>query len=757
MTLAEPRRPRLSVMYERLLEAYDEAKHKRGAKGSSNGGQFVSSGGDGSSMGEHSGARAGEVGSTSGSSGGGVGAGSGASAGGGGTKVTLPNGMVIYAPRPKKAAGGAGKKAPVQTGPVTKAVTLGLNDSGDQVAALQTLLGVFGYQVNDQPGTYGEHTRNIVNELQRRLGETPTGKASVSLQHRLADLAKLMTAQMTEAAEAHTGAMVALLPSREDAARLAELGDEAADQLHLTLLYLGDAADIEPAARQAIVERLRGLVEDAMAPDYDMPVAADGMAVSVFNPPGVTQADGKDRDTCIVLGVSGGDLAVIHGMVADAVHETGIKVPDQHEPWVPHVTLAYTDDLSRVEDLAAAAGPIAFDRLRIAFAGDNTDIPLTGKVVESVRTARSAVALVRLAREAFDPSQLRGKDVGMKGSVAGRWVKGLIHGLGGPAPADGPGPDSRYEHHTIRTPGAGAVTMRMPRRRPRADDRVVDDDTVGTRPRIGHVLAANGDDLRVRWDDTGHVETRKVSTVQVAGVPHGDPARTFVATPEPKPRMGIGSAAPRTPEQKAADSVAAGHMDPHTAADLLRIGRGQGPPVGRGMREPAVAKVARTKAGPDVGGAAAAIRGGGSEGEIVQALDADASLTPAQLRKVAGELGIEVPANLRRKQALQSHIASIAAGRFGAGDGKLATRMPTPAASRVFDADSVAERAVSVDTANPGEIEAVLADVTSLANLRKVATAVNLPVPRDRKFTAAELRRYIAEQIAKDRTRWSLQ
>jgi hypothetical protein len=45
-------------------------------------------------------------------------------------------------------------------------------------------------------------------------------------------------------------------------------------------------------------------------------------------------------------------------------------------PHVPHVTLQYTDDLNRVKALADRVGPVTFDRLRLAFGGEVTDIPI---------------------------------------------------------------------------------------------------------------------------------------------------------------------------------------------------------------------------------------------------------------------------------------------------------------------------------------------------------------------------------------------
>lgn len=170
------------------------------------------------------------------------------------------------------------------------------------------------------------------------------------------------------AVQVHTGAMVALVPSEADSARLAVEGGEDPDQLHVTLAYLGDAADIPDEARQRIVEAMRRVADG-------LPVGeADGFAVSVFNP-----GDATDRDTCVVLGLSGDGLEDIHGAVEEALTnlqtDGGFTLPEQHTPWIPHLTLTYTDDLSVVEQVADRVGPVAFDRVRVAFAGENVDIP----------------------------------------------------------------------------------------------------------------------------------------------------------------------------------------------------------------------------------------------------------------------------------------------------------------------------------------------------------------------------------------------
>jgi 2'-5' RNA ligase len=171
--------------------------------------------------------------------------------------------------------------------------------------------------------------------------------------------------ELTASAQVHTGAMVALVPSAADATRLAVDGGEPVDQLHLTLMYLGEAGDYSVIARESIVERVE-------SHPYTAPLIADAFAINAFNP-----GTASDRDPCIVMGVSGNDLARVHEWVNQALgYEREAKAPPQHEPWIPHVTLAYTDDLSRVAEFVDRVGPIVFDHVLVTFADDRYYIPL---------------------------------------------------------------------------------------------------------------------------------------------------------------------------------------------------------------------------------------------------------------------------------------------------------------------------------------------------------------------------------------------
>ncbi|MFF3441779.1 phage minor head protein [Streptosporangium sp. NPDC002721] len=171
----------------------------------------------------------------------------------------------------------------------------------------------------------------------------------------------------------YTGGMIALVPSQADLDRLAVDGGELREDLHLTLLFLGDVNGISPKQRAEIIDQMRGMVAQlGDEQQIDLPIRGDAFAISAFNP------SPSDQDTCIVVGVGGADLASVQRAVAYTVGDV-FTYPDQHAPWVPYVTLTYTDDLAQVAD---RTGPIIFDRLRVAFADDVVDIPLGESTAE---------------------------------------------------------------------------------------------------------------------------------------------------------------------------------------------------------------------------------------------------------------------------------------------------------------------------------------------------------------------------------------
>jgi 2'-5' RNA ligase len=178
-------------------------------------------------------------------------------------------------------------------------------------------------------------------------------------------------------ATVQTGAMVALVPSVEDAARFAREGGEPPEELHVTLAFLGEAIDWPEENRERVIAAMNfysGRGE----------ITAEAFSVNVFNP-----GTSNDRTPCLVMGISGDDVMDVHtGVSMDFASGLGQDLPPQHSPFVPHMTLRYMPDMDNMGMSAYAAeamglvGPVVFDRLRVAFADEVTDIPLDTSVYE---------------------------------------------------------------------------------------------------------------------------------------------------------------------------------------------------------------------------------------------------------------------------------------------------------------------------------------------------------------------------------------
>jgi 2'-5' RNA ligase len=196
-----------------------------------------------------------------------------------------------------------------------------------------------------------------------------------------------VTDDLTAADAVHTGAMIALIPTAEDAQRLTLDGDgaEPTDELHLTLWFLGDAAPWTEDQRNELIGLIR-----ARAGTLG-PVHAYAFGVNHWNPasedPAWVWAIGDDSD-------ASDDAATLHEarnvLAVDALESTHERpdTPFQHSPWVAHATGVYTPETWPLEAMTERLGPITFDRVRIAFGGEHTDIPLS----EGARTAAATAA-----------------------------------------------------------------------------------------------------------------------------------------------------------------------------------------------------------------------------------------------------------------------------------------------------------------------------------------------------------------------------
>jgi len=193
----------------------------------------------------------------------------------------------------------------------------------------------------------------------------------------------------TRGGEHLSGAMIALMPTEKDATRLRLSGGESADQLHLTLFFLGEGSDWSSEDRQSLTDDLLSALESN-------PV--DIIKARAF---GVSHWNGDLDNPCWVLSV--GDvkeedyslsLDEVRGVIKKSL---SAELPIQYTPWAPHICIAYTDDVSLTKELQKKLGEVSFDRIRVAFAGEYTDIVLGGSLTAAAPPLRRNLSAYELS------------------------------------------------------------------------------------------------------------------------------------------------------------------------------------------------------------------------------------------------------------------------------------------------------------------------------------------------------------------------
>jgi 2'-5' RNA ligase len=168
----------------------------------------------------------------------------------------------------------------------------------------------------------------------------------------------------------HTGAMIALIPAVHDAGYMSVPDGEPVEELHVTLAYLGEADAWDPDVRAALLEAMSQVASGAT------PVSARAFGVAHWNPDSDSPAwvyslsDDGEANSQTLTDVHSGVMRQLYDFA-----QARDLVPVQHSPWVAHMTGIY-DSNDRREEMSAKLGPVTFDRLRVAFAGDHVDFPL---------------------------------------------------------------------------------------------------------------------------------------------------------------------------------------------------------------------------------------------------------------------------------------------------------------------------------------------------------------------------------------------
>jgi 2'-5' RNA ligase len=190
------------------------------------------------------------------------------------------------------------------------------------------------------------------------------------------------SAQMQAGPDTGELAMVALYPRSEEAQDLAMEGGLEADDLHVTLVFLGDANALEEQDVHEAVSTA-ALVND--------PLAGTVGGVGFF-------AENEDGVPVILLPDVQGMTRLREDVVSELrVH--GVESPSEHG-FLPHVTLTYAEE-PETPDIAYFGTPLHFDSVSVVVGGRRTDYPLE-----------------RFAEEA---SAMETKDETMQMSFTGPW------------------------------------------------------------------------------------------------------------------------------------------------------------------------------------------------------------------------------------------------------------------------------------------------------------------------------------------------
>lgn len=221
-------------------------------------------------------------------------------------------------------------------------------------------------------------------------------------------LSALPVRELTAASEAekhHDGVMVALVP--EDPDSLAVEGDGAlpAEDLHITLCYLGKVQDLSNFDKSKILSDTRRVCDEI---GHAFSTSADGVVVMGSNDEGVPAT---------ALLVQSDDIVKLYEALAEA-----LNYKPSYPSFIPHMTSGYGTSVESAEERLGQQ--INFNNVIVKFGDDRHIIPLAAALTAAPRSAnvidRVIDSLGRLWDEALHPRDGEGRFIKKNGAVSGK-------------------------------------------------------------------------------------------------------------------------------------------------------------------------------------------------------------------------------------------------------------------------------------------------------------------------------------------------
>jgi len=179
----------------------------------------------------------------------------------------------------------------------------------------------------------------------------------------------------SESKKEHTGVMVALYVPIDVARAIAIPGGELATDLHITLVYLGDVANVDLGKLSAAV----GEFSQEFGP----------LTGKIGGSGRFTETGGEDA---VYLSFDSPDLPHFRECLVHCLTEAGIEVNSAHG-FTPHITLAYIPDTVSMPEISVTPWNITFDDVLICH-GD-THIPFNLSMAAKEVSAPPTAVLAR--------------------------------------------------------------------------------------------------------------------------------------------------------------------------------------------------------------------------------------------------------------------------------------------------------------------------------------------------------------------------
>lgn len=225
---------------------------------------------------------------------------------------------------------GARASAPQAVLPATPEVAA-LNDLLSEIAFLEE--DVADLRANNAPAATLQIYEKALAFQQARLAKAQVTKAGFTAGRHQGGIMTMtvLSGQTFQVDDPSTGAMIALFP--DDPAMLAIPGGDPPEQLHVTLLYLGDLTDSalrldDPFVQARITQIVGGVAANIPA----LRLQAFGRAELNSH---------LDGPTAQVLTVGGEHLEALRDEILEALDDAELEYQENHPTWFAHLTLAY--------------------------------------------------------------------------------------------------------------------------------------------------------------------------------------------------------------------------------------------------------------------------------------------------------------------------------------------------------------------------------------------------------------------------------